>query len=119
MATDNAMMFHTKYKFEPNITNQDDATTMLEYIISARTEKHKNEAENIKKQFSKTKNSEEYISETIKLLKTIIEETGLKYNKQNPKRYWGMSMQLTEENIKENKEFFDELLKKHGINYEI
>ena len=122
-----AIMFHTKYKFEPNITQFTQRNKMLETIIennNCKDEKLIERAKNIYKDIIKgTIDSEKQrllCKQTNEITKDYIEY--LQKNVDNPKDcnfHYGINMILTREKVLENKDFFNQLFKNHGINYTI
>lgn len=124
-----AIFFHTKYKFEPAISQFKERDQALESVIE-NCNKHgkdyddiKNEAELILKEASIKKSSEKQRNlcqktNTLinKYLKKVMEHKG-EYPSHEFKT--GIFMKLTSDTILENKSFFNELLKKHNIDYQI
>lgn len=123
---DTAIYFHSKYKFIPDIKNFLDRDKALESII-----------ENSQPGF------EQFVQKALKILNAIkktnsasiqrdlrskTNELTLEYiqkvleNKDAYKSHpfkFGMNMQLTDKQILDNKNFFNELFKKHGIDFKI
>ena len=122
-----AIFFHSKYKFEPSIMTFSERSHALNDIIE--NCKNKVEYEDIYKEASKLQKRElietspasqrELRTEVNNLLKLYIKRVAKKKDYNSHPFRFGMRMTLTEENIKENKDFFNELYKKHGIDYKI
>lgn len=125
LSKDTAIYFHSKYKFQPNITAFHFRDNILKSII-----------ENSKKPFDEiTQRAVELVErlkqkppgeeqraitrETNSLAKSYIEKViSNNTQKENPINS-PMDMKLTMETITGNKDFFNELFQKHGIDYEI
>ena len=122
-----AIFFHNKYKFEPSIMTFSERSHALNDIIE--NCKNKVEYEDIYKEASKLQKRElietspasqrELRTEVNNLLKLYMKRVAKKKDYNSHPFRFGMRMTLTEENIKENKDFFNELYKKHGIDYKI
>lgn len=124
-----AIFFHTKYKFEPAITQFKERDQALESVIE-NCNKHgkdydeiKEEAElileeaSIKKSPERQRNLCKKANALInKYLKKVMERKG-EYPSHEFKT--GIFMHLTIDSILENKDFFNELFKKHNIDYQI
>lgn len=121
-----AVFFHAKYKFEPAITQFSERNSVLKDIIT----NCKNDYENIKSEAQQLlekalENKEpnvqrELCIKTNQLLNKYL--TQILKTKDEYKKHpldSGLSMKLTRKNIIENKDFFNQLFKKHGIDYEI
>ena len=122
-----AIMFHSKYKFEPDIFQFTQRDKMLKTILKnkdCKDEKIIERATQITKKVNdKTTSAEEQRNlcrETSVLAKDYIDY--LMKNVEDPKSCqfeYGIDMVLTKEKVLENKDFFNELFKKHGIDYTI
>ena len=123
---DTAIYFHAKYKFQPDIDSFKDRDEALKSIL-----------ENPKKGFETLIQSAQVLLEKIKQHKepefqrnAIKEANQITNNyikkilnsKEGYKDYpfnYGMGMELTKENIIENKDFYNKLFIQHGIDYKI
>lgn len=126
---DTAIYFHSKYQFKPAITDFAERNYALRSIIDnckKNGDKYKEIGEKAEWLYSLAKTESEpsvnraLCVKTNALLKEYIQkvmETKGEYKK-HPFSF-GMSMLLTDENIIKNKEFFNNLFKKHGIDYTI
>lgn len=128
-AAKEAPFFHAKYKFVPNMTEKEEISKFLEWTQDLKS----NEFENIKQnalklleQVNKEKNvniSDPGLIEDINNLANEFIQTALMKQKHPEEQFKtvakGMDMILTKENIEKNREFFNELYKKHGIDYKI
>lgn len=122
-----AIMFHSKYKFEPDIFQFLHRDKMLKTILKnkdCKDEKIIERATQITKKVNDKMTSEEeqrnLCRETSVLAKDYIDY--LMKNVEDPKSCqfeYGIDMVLTKEKVLENKDFFNELFKKHGIDYTI
>lgn len=122
-----AIMFHSKYKFEPNIFQFTQRDKMLDTILKNKECKDEKIIEQatqiINKLRQKNVSNEqqrELCRETSILAKDYINY--LTKNVKDPKSCqfeYGIDMVLTKEKVLENKDFFNELFKKHGIDYTI
>ena len=121
-----AIYFHSKYKFEPAITRFEERdNTLLAIITNSKKgyEDFKEEAETLLEEASRDKNSEnqrKLCEDTNSLVKKYIQkvletEDGYK----NHPFQQGIRMILTKDEIIKNKDFFNSLFIKHGINYKI
>jgi len=119
-----AIYFHSKYKFKPAITAFEERNQALTAIIKNKTagyEEIVSKAEELLK-IAQSDNSGEtqrrLCVDTNKLLeeyitKVLSEKDGVKHHPFN----WGMQMVLTDKSIINNREFFNNLFRKHGIDY--
>lgn len=123
---DTAVYFHSKYKFIPDIQNFLDRDKALESIIENTqpgfeefTKEAKKILEAIRNNPSGPKQRElrDYTNIlTTKYIQKVLE------NKDDYKSHpfkFGMNMLLTKDRILENREFYNELFKNHGIDYQI
>lgn len=122
-----AIYFHSKYKFLPSNTRLHDCNRMLQTIaedsspefkdlrqraqtLSNIMKESQNSAENKRSICAEANNlAEEYINRAL-----TSGETDIKHS-----FYYGTDMTLTRERVLENKEFFNALYQKHGIDYQI
>lgn len=126
-SVNDAVYFHSKYKFEPQIKAFDERNNVLETIMSEKRETLKDikaQAEKIVSAIEKNRHIAElqrkYCQQTSALAKDYIERVQKEdpHGKIHPFKY-GISMSLKMETVLENKNFFNELFKKHGIDYKI
>lgn len=122
-----AVYFHSKYKFEPQIWQFMDRDKALESI-----------AENEAKEFIEMSRFAKNIQDRVRFFREdgakqreLCEETqelmqdyiNLAMQKQSPeKNYplkWGMDMVLTKEKVESNKEFYNPLFERHGLDYRL
>lgn len=121
-----AVYFHSKYKFEPEIKSFDERNYALKSIIKNcqnEFEEIKLEAINIVKKVASDKSAENQrnlCKETNILLKEYIQEILAKKDKYKSHPFdFGFRMILNTNDILDNKIFFNNLFKKHKIDYEI
>lgn len=121
-----AIFFHSKYKFNPNITKPEDRNKFLENIIkNCKTdyEEITTEAEILYQKAKLEENSikqEEITTETNLLLKKYVQKILETKNEYKSHQFdTSLDMILTIDDIKENKEFFNNLFKTHNIDYKI
>ena len=115
-----AIQFHSKYKFEPNITEPHSAIIALKNIQSARIKCFEDKAKQILAQHKNTGDKKalleatnELVTEFISKIRPTLETCGDRY------KFWGLDMRLTRENVLKNKDFFNALFEKHDIDYRI
>ena len=122
-----AIYFHSKYKFEPNITNFQERNYALETITDENSPEFKDLAEYAKILLHKSNtdsnpaNQRKLCFPANKITKEYIrrvEHMGKDEYKQHPFNR-GMDMLLTYDEIMRNKAFFNQLFKKHNIDYTI
>lgn len=120
LSIDDAVLYHSKYKFEPNIESQQSAILILKHITSSNSEVFAAKAKKIIADFRKTDDTETLYKATNKLVSEYIEEMKTQQSKTSkPFTYWGLDMRLTRENVIKNRDFFNSLLEKHDIDYKI
>lgn len=128
-----AVFFHGKYQFEPQLTNYDDIIEAM-YTISTKdcsdipklkpiVDRASEHFDNIfyssgfNPKFDKNiKNANEIIRDYIK---TVNKEKLTPEQKEYYNFNQGFTMILSKENVIQNKDFFNNLFKKHSIDYEI
>ena len=123
---DTAIYFHSKYKFQPDITSFRDRDEALKSIINNPARGMENFIQSAKKLLEKLQQNKEpefqrnTIKETNKRAKEYIEKalTSKDGDKIYPFNY-GMGMELTKDAIIKNKDFYNNIFKNHGIDYEI
>ena len=122
-----AIFFHSKYKFQPKITSFTQRDFTLSSIIQNAQKGYEEFANEAKKLVEKIKQNtcgklqREYCKDTNKLADKYIQQV-LSTQKQEYKKHpfrFPINMILTEEQIRNNKEFFNKLFSKHGIDYKI
>ena len=125
LSKNTAVYFHSKYKFVPCITGFDDRNNILKSIIqnggSFVEDLIKRAAELLAKikQNPPAAEQREMVQQTNILAKNYIARV-LEQQEQKTHPFIGaIDMKLTAENIIENKDFFNALFKRHGINYSI
>lgn len=124
-----AIFFHKKYKFDPNII---DETTMKFFLTDTidNCQKKKNfqdiykEANYILNSSPKQKDQNnsplDLINKTNELMKKYFDKVLNKKGEYKHHHFrFGLQMQLSQENILKNKDFFNKLFKKHKIDYVI
>lgn len=125
VSKDTAIYFHSKYKFQPNVATFYERNNLLETVAnnkSAGFEEFTERAKKLLDEISLSGNAEEqrkHTQETNKLLSEYITKVLNNKEQKQHKFNFAMGMTLTDENILKNKEFFNELFKKHGIDYNI
>lgn len=121
-----AVYFHSKFKFRPALTSADDLKDYIAGDVMIRESDKKFEKVcNMAKQWlnkdKSSKSSENYISEGNNILYQYLQTVNA--NKLNRHRefeiYPGFDMVLTRQNILDDKNYFNNLFKKFGIDYQI
>jgi hypothetical protein len=122
-----AVFFHNKYKFEPAIMAFSERNLALKMILE--NCKNKVEYEDIYKEADKllkrcaieteAPSQRNLCKETNDLLKIYMKRIIKKNDYKKHPFSNGMRMILTDKNIQENKDFFNDLFKKHEIDYKI
>lgn len=123
----NAIFFHAKYKFMPDITKFLERDIALNDIVANKTPKTETEAMQASELLRRatTNKSPEEQREMCKQANNIINNYIKKGFLGNNKEYkndlftFGMNMVLTRDEIIKNKDFFNELFAKHNIDYKI
>lgn len=119
----NAVYFHSKFKFKPAITDYSELTGKLEDILV-----HSNDArfsQNIQeaKQFLELNKFEKKykLKEGNAILDRYLQKVVANNLHKNPKFriYSGFDMELSKKNILANKDFYNSLFNKYGIDYQI
>lgn len=122
-----AIFFHSKYKFEPNIKKFEERNRFLEHIASSKNgnaEAERTFAKELLQKTNQAKTSSEQIAlynPANSVIKSYIRKI-LSAGKEEYKKYpfpIGMDMCLTNENLIENRAYFNELFAKHNIDYQI
>lgn len=117
LSLDTAVLFHTKYKFEPDITNRKESIRILKHLTNSDNEQIVEKAQTIldKKHLYSEK---EICTFANKIAKDFFVNE-LKTTGENTLDFHGIDMKLTEEKIKENKDFFNQLFEKHNIDFRV
>lgn len=122
-----AIYFHSKYKFKPNITNFDERNAALNSIIANNTTETSDLTElavDIKKELRKNNSPDaqiEFNKITNVLVKAYINRV-LSLGKDAFKTHpfsKGFDMILSQKTLMQNRYFYNNLFKKHGIDYKI
>ena len=120
-----AIYFHSKYKFIPNITQFSQRDMILKTIANDKAKNFadfKNQAAEYLKQLSQNLSSEEkrnMCKKTSILAKEYIEKVLKSGDEKSHPFDFGIDMVLPAEMLLKNKEFFNSLFRKHGIDYNI
>ncbi len=116
-----SVVFHSKYKFEPDITEPHEAKKILMQIRKLGNKEHIAQAETLLRDFDiKHMKSNDVYGEINLLAKDFLQEKISKNNyDRNTFDCWSCDMSLTKESIIKNKDYFNKLFKKHGIEYKI
>ena len=121
-----AVFFHTKYKFEPNITDFDERDKVLSSIQNNSINGFENfveEAKKIKEAIAQTKDNESqknFCKQTNELLSRYLQQViSTKSDYKKHQLSTNINMKLTRERILKNKNFFNSLFINHGIDYRI
>ena len=127
ISKDTAIYFHAKYKFTPNLafSDRDKFLKTLSGDKSNGYEKFSLKAQDladklkIAKENADIPQQRKICAETNEVLGEYLDKViAEKSQKQHPINFT-MPMTLTDENILKNKEFFNQLFKKHGIDYNV
>lgn len=127
-SVNSAIYFHSKYKFIPWIKRFEHKISALNSIINNTTPETQEFAQSAQKLIKELSNETPFteqskLNEKINnLLKTYITRIMSSPDPNNYKKYpfsFGMDMVLTRENVFLNKDFFNALFAKHGIDYKI
>ena len=123
VSKDSAIYFHSKYKFKPNISSFKERDMLLKTV--ANNEQFadlREKAVALQSKILEEKDSarqRDFCKEANELINEFIQNVlANKSEKEHPFN-WVMRMTLTDENIMKNKDFFNALFKKHGIDYQI
>ncbi len=123
VSKDSAIYFHSKYKFKPNISSFKERDMLLKTV--ANNEQFadlREKAVALQSKIIEEKDSarqRDFCKEANELINEFIQKVlANKSEKEHPFN-WVMRMTLTDENIMQNKDFFNVLFKKHGIDYQI
>lgn len=140
VSKDSAIFFHSKYKFEPTVTIFDERNRLLKCVASDTAfEDLSKEAQKLLVKIENTHSGKEQRAlskDANQLLTAYTKQVLAEKNKAvlaNPQNAseisaevlkkhsmnWTMQMTLTDEKIFENREFFNGLFQKHGIDYSV
>ena len=122
-----AVYFHGKYKFKPAIKAFEERNAALETIIQDKSPHFKDlsiKAQNIENQIKANKNNAEKQRNLTQKTNDIVREYIQRaLEEPNPQKNHpfnrGMDMMLDAETIRRNKDYFNNLFIKHGIDYKI
>lgn len=127
ISKDTAIYFHAKYKFTPNLAFS-DIDKFLKTLSGDKSngyEKFSQKAQDLANKLKIAKENADMpqqrkiCAETNEVLGEYLDKViAEKSQKQHPINFT-MPMTLTDENILKNKEFFNQLFKKHGIDYNV
>lgn len=124
---DTAVLFHSKYGFEPKIKSFDERNMLLKKLSKLNSPEYKDLNEQAKDLIKRIdldaiypEKQRMYCVEASFLGKDYIEKL-LKNGTQGDSTpfLYGMNMELTRNKIIRNKEFYNDLYKKHGIDFQI
>lgn len=127
ISKDTAIYFHAKYKFTPNLafSDRDKFLKTLSGDKSNGYEKFSQKAQDLANKLKIAKENADMpqqrkiCAETNEVLGEYLDKViAEKSQKQHPINFT-MPMTLTDENILKNKGFFNQLFKKHGIDYNV
>lgn len=123
---DTAILFHSKYKFQPHFQTFAERDYALQAIVkntfNLPKEFIKQALSIIEKiqQFPQGEIQRNLREESCELTKKYIQQILLSQNKPKNNLFdYGMNMQLTVEDLKNNSNFFNQLFEKHNIEYKI
>ena len=122
-----AVFFHSKYKFEPDIVGFHERNSALESIASKKDGAFGDLVQKSRGLLKKISisSSPEIQRELCREANELIKEYIKRVEDKKLQRSWqysfshGMDMALTSDNIIKNRAFYNELFKKHGIDYTI
>lgn len=124
---DTAVYFHAKYKFVPSIISFEARDKSILAVANDSSPAFADLAEEAKKLYQEIESTKDDFEAQRNLCTTVNNlvqryiERALK--EPNPEKNhpfnWGMDMTLTKGKVQENKDFFNALYKKHGIDYKI
>ncbi len=123
LSKNTAVYFHSRYKFIPNIIGFDDRNNMLKSIVQNGgdfvidlTKRAIELLERISKNPQATE-QRAMVGETNTIAKDYIARVLEKHEEKKHPFIGTVDMQLTAENITENRDFFNTLFQRHGIDY--
>lgn len=124
---DTAVFFHSKYKFLPAIKTFEERNAALETMIQDKSPHFKDlsiKAKDIENQIKANKGNTQKQRELTQKINYIVREYIKRaLEEKNPQENHpfkkGMDMMLDAETIRRNKDYFNNLFEKHGIDYKI
>lgn len=124
---DSAIYFHSKYKFLPNISQFENRDKILASIANEKAPDFADlahEAKELINLVQKNKNNPAMLRELCNPTNVLAQKYIYRAKQDSSPQLkhplsWGMDMVLTRERIVENRDFFNKLFKKHGIDYRI
>ena len=124
-----AVYFHSKYKFKPSLNVTDYPDEVLSTLDMIEKDKRKGNKQlsnlaNLYKRVLKSDSRLFGIEDLKKRIDTLVQDYILKSTEtEHPEKIYpfrcGIHMSLSAEDVKENRKFFNELFKKHGIDYKV
>lgn len=125
LSKDTAVYFHSKYKFIPNVKAFESRNNILRSIVQ-NSENFVNDltkqAIELLERISQNPPAEEQramVRETNTIAKDYITKVLERKEQKNHPFIGAVDMKLTAESVIENKDFFNALFQKHGIDYSI
>ena len=121
---DTAIYFHSKYKFEPSVTSFKDRDELLKTLAEDTSDDFQGlavQAKDLIGQINSPSSAEAQrtmCKQANELLKRYIKKATAKQDIKH-KFNWSMDMTLKDKTIMENKDYFNALFVKHGIDYKI
>ncbi len=125
VSKDSAIYFHSKYKFQPSVTSFSNRDKLLSTLVNDKAPDFKDLSLKGKELTEQIKNNPSpdkqrmYCNDANQLFSQYINRALSNHDIKSHKFDWVMDMKLTRENVFANKEFYNELFKKHGIDYKI
>ncbi len=122
---DSAIYFHSKYKFQPSVISFHDRDKLLETLTQETSPKFEDitskgkELEKTIKMTNSLEKQRNLSQEANKLFSKYINRAIKEKDFDEHKFHWFMDMALTQENVLKNKDYFNSLFTKHGIDYKI
>lgn len=120
-----AIYFHSKYKFKPNFTSFAERDKFLDILANDQSngfEKYSQKAQNLINQIDKNKepkSQRDCCKQANSLLGDYLEKVMAEKSQDKHQFNYTLGMTLTDENILNNSEFFNNLFEKHGIDYKV
>lgn len=121
LSKNTAVYFHSKYKFVPNVVGIDDRINLLKSIVQNGGKFFEDLVKKATELLQPPPSTEqkELVQQTNSLAKEYITRVLERGEQKNHPFICSVDMKLTAENVIENKDFFNALFQKHGINYTI
>lgn len=123
-SVESSVYFHARYKFEPALSFIGDTQSVLKTIIEDKAKNYEDISAAAKKLAERIKQNKEpyelYLEQTNALVKCYIRRR-LEDKSVKPLKSFGegMDMILKRETVLRNKDFFNKLYERHGIDYRI